>query len=324
MTVKDRLLTALEEHRGDFLSGETLAEALSVSRSAVWKAVKTLTAQGYPIQAVPNRGYRLAVESHLLSPQSLLRYLKAPLLPEVYPSLPSTNQSLKERAEAGAPEGTVIFAETQTQGRGRRGRAFHSPLGGGIYMSLLLRPQFSAREALFITTCGAVAVCRGVEALTGEPASIKWVNDVFCRGLKVCGIATEASMDLESGGLSYAILGIGLNLYPGEAAFPPELAGIAGTVLSEHPQDGSLRARLAARILDEFWAMYPTITQGGFWAEYRARSFLLGQAVHVLRGEEKKKAVVLDLLPDFSLLVQYEDGAQEALSSGEVSVRGGG
>lgn len=321
MKVKDRVLSVLEENRGAYISGEAVAKELSVSRNAVWKAVRQLQESGHAITAVPNRGYLLSQENNVLSPQSIGQYLTSPLNVEVYPELSSTNELLRKQAEAGAPEGTVVFAETQTAGKGRLGRSFHSPPGGSIYMSLLLRPQFTAQESLCITTCAAVAVCKAIEKHTSVECQIKWVNDVFCHGKKVCGISTEASLDLESGGLHYAILGIGLNVFPGKEPLPEELQDVAGTVLSGPIPGLDLRSILAAEILNSFLAEYPNLTEKNYFDAYRTRSFILRKPIYILRGGTREEAVALDLEPDFRLRVQHPDGSVEALSSGEVSVR---
>lgn len=321
MKVRDRVLESLERNRGDYISGEALAKELSVSRNAVWKAVRQLQELGHHISAVPNRGYLLSEENNVLSPQSIGQYLHYPVSVAVYPELSSTNTVLKQRAEEGAPEGTVLLCERQTAGKGRQGRSFYSPSGGGIYMSLLLRPSFSAQDSLCITTCAAVAVCRAIEKHTGVKAEIKWVNDVFCHGKKVCGIATEAALDLESGGLHYAVLGIGLNVFPGKEPLPPELSEIVGTLLPQPLPGQDLRSQLAADILNFFLEAYPSLTDKAYFSDYRDRCFLLGAPIYILRNGAREEAVALDLDPDFRLLVQHPDGRREALSSGEVSVR---
>jgi len=322
MKLKDRVLEALEESRGTYLSGEALAGDLSVSRNAVWKAMRHLQDEGHDITAVPNRGYQLLAGSAILSKQSIARHLGAlAVYPEVFAELPSTNALLRQRAEEGAPEGTLLVTERQTAGRGRFGRVFHSPPGGGIYMSLILRPSFCAQDALSITTTAAVAVCRAIETHCGVKAQIKWVNDVFCHGKKVCGIATEAALDMETGGLHYAILGIGLNLFPSEEPLPPELSEIVGTVLPQAPKSGELRSILIAEIVKNIFAEYPHLSEKRCFEDYRARCFILGQAIHIVRGERREAALALDLAPDFSLRVRYADGREECLSSGEVSIR---
>lgn len=322
MHSKDRVLSVLEQNRGFYISGEALAKELSVSRNAIWKAVRQLQESGHTISAVPNRGYLLSQENNVLSPQSISQHLMAaPLNLEVYPALSSTNTLLKQRAEDGAPEGTVILAETQTSGKGRLGRSFHSPPGGGVYMSLLLRPPFSAQESLCITTCAAVAVCKAIEKHTHVESQIKWVNDVFCHGEKVCGISTEASLDLEGGGLHYAILGIGLNVFPGKEPFPEELRDVAGTVLDGPIPGLDLRSILAAEILNLFLAEYPRLTEKSYFDAYRERSLALGKPIYILRNGTRQEALALELEPDFRLRVRLPDGSIESLSSGEVSVR---
>lgn len=324
MKVKDQVLAALEAGRGTHLSGEALAKQLSVSRNAVWKAVRQLQEEGHDILAVTNRGYQLSEHSGRLSAQGIARHLSGlPIHPEVFASLPSTTTHLKQLAEQGAPEGTLIVAEQQTAGYGRFGRAFHSPPDGGLYMSLLLRPPFSAQDTLCITTCAAVAVCRALEACCAVSPSIKWVNDIFWKGKKICGIGTEGALDFESGGLHYAILGIGINLFPSSVPLPPEIQDIVGTVLDEPPADGGLRNRLLAEIVRQFWTEYPQLLDKRFYDEYCSRCFILGQPIHILRGDKREPAQALSLAPDFSLRVRLSDGREELLSSGEVSIRPG-
>ena len=322
MTVKDRVLDELESNRGTWFSGEALARTLGVSRSAVWKAISQLREAGYPIRAVSNRGYSLEADSAILSAQSIGQYLTVPgLSVEVRPVVTSTNDPLRQMAEAGEPEGKVMVAVEQTAGRGRRGHSFYSPPDSGLYLSLLLRPTLSARDALSLTTCAAAAVSLAIEECAGIDAEIKWVNDVFCRGKKVCGILTEASLDLESGGLQYAIVGIGVNLFPPEGGFPEELADIVGAVFPEKPRGLESRSQLAGSILNHFFSFYERIAETPFFEAYRSRSFLLGREVEILERGQARPAVALDLEPDFSLRVREADGTVRSLSSGEVRVK---
>lgn len=321
MQVKDRVLEALEGHRGTYFSGEALAKELQVSRNAVWKAIRQLRDQGYPIHAVSNRGYSLAPDSAMLSPQSIAPFLTVPgLQVEVQPVVTSTNQVLRQRAEEGAHEGLALVAVTQTAGRGRRDHSFFSPPDSGLYLSFLLRPDLSARDALSLTTCAAASVALAIEECAGVDAKIKWVNDVFCHGKKVCGILTEAALDLETGGLQYAIVGIGVNLFPPKGGFPPELPE-AGAVFPTRPQGLEGRSQLAGSILNHFFSFYPHLKDKPFFADYWRRSLVLGQEITVLEGGQTRTAFALDLERDFSLRVRETDGTIHTLSSGEVRVR---
>ena len=322
MTVQDHLRTLLESNKSVFLSGEEIARRLGVSRNAVWKAIKALQADGYPIQAVPNRGYCLAASSDVLSESGIRQYLTGEaqqLDLKVFDSVDSTNLVLRTLANAGASEGTVVIAAEQSGGRGRKGRSFYSPQGTGVYISLLLKPKIAPDDATLITTTAAVAVCGAVEALSGEEASIKWVNDVFLRGKKVCGILTEGSFDMESGQFEYAILGAGINVFEPAGGFPAEIREIAGSVLLSPAPDAKNRA--IAEYLNRFLPLYRALGSTDTNAEYRKRSFVLGRMVNVLAGEQSTPARALDVDERCRLVVEYEDGRREALSSGEISVK---
>lgn len=320
MTVKEAVLTELLDNRDQILSGEALAASLGVSRSAVWKAIGQLRAEGYRIEAGTNRGYCLT-GGDVLSREGIRSFLTTEGLDiQVYNRVASTNTLLKAWAEDGCPEGTVAVAEEQTAGRGRRGRSFYSPPGSGLYLSILLRPRESAAAALPITTAAAVAAAEAIEALSSRETQIKWVNDVLLEGKKVCGILTEASLDVESGGLNYAIVGIGINALPPAGGFPEELQGIAASVFERFDRP-DLRCRLAAALLDRFFHHYRTLNSDECFAAYRRRCLVLGRRVTVLRGGMAvADAEVLSLERDYSLRVRYDDDTEELLNSGEVSV----
>lgn len=322
MTVQDHLRTLLESNKSVFLSGEEIARRLGVSRNAVWKAIKALQADGYPIQAVPNRGYCLAASSDVLSESGIRQYLTGDaqsLDLRVFDSVDSTNLVLRKLANEGAAEGTVVIAAEQTGGRGRKGRSFYSPQGTGVYVSLLLKPKIAPDDATLITTTAAVAVCSAVEALSGEPASIKWVNDVFMRGKKICGILTEGSFDMESGQFEYAILGTGINVLEPDDGFPAELRDIAGSVLISPAPDA--KNRMIAEYLNRFLPLYRALGSSETNAEYRRRSFVLGRQVNVITEGGATPARAIDVDDHCRLVVEFADGHREALSSGEISVK---
>lgn len=232
-----------------------------------------------------------------------------------YDTVTSTNTLLKEQAEAGAPEGTVMIAKHQTAGRGRLGRSFYSPKDTGLYMSILLRPNLKMEEALLLTTATAVAVSEALEMVTGEQTAIKWVNDIFCHGKKVCGILTEAVPDLETGKLQYAVIGIGVNLMPPKEGFPEELQSIATSVCDSETQEV---ATLAKEILNQLSIYLEQLPEKMFLHAYRQKCFLIGKEVIVL--PDNQQARVLGIDDAVGLIVQLDDGTQKILRTGEVSV----
>ena len=238
-------------------------------------------------------------------------------------SVSSTNTVLKDEAAELFKRGElkkdglrVLISAHQSAGRGRMGRTFKSPKGSGIYLSILMAPDLPAEKAVRITTAAAVAACRAIEECTDERPSIKWVNDIYVRGKKVCGILTEGSADPATGSLNWAVMGIGFNVCEPENGFPEDIQGIAGAI-SESACAG-LKNRLSAAFLKAFriLAAYPYVQ-----VEYKQRSFLIGRNVNVLRAGTSRPAKVLDIDSECRLVVIYEDGTTEALSSGEVSVK---
>ena len=322
MTTKDAILDLLWQNTDTYVSGAALAKTLGVSRTAVWKAIEQLREDGYSIDSVTNKGHRLSSESDVLSESGVWKYLGAEGLKLlVYPSISSTNTVLTSLAEEGAEEGLCLIAGEQTAGRGRRGRSFYSPPNSGIYMSVLLRPALQAVDATSITACAAVAVAEAIESLAPVNAEIKWVNDIYVEGKKVCGILTEASLDCENGQVNYLIVGIGINTRVPDSDFPEELKSIAGSAFGEKPIR-ELRCRLAAGVLDRLMSYYGRLTDREWFEEYRRRSMALGQPINILSpGREPEKAVALDLDRDFALIVRTEDGKLRRLNSGEVSIR---
>jgi len=312
MKTKERLLRFLQNAQGEDVSGEELAEALGVTRAAVWKAVNSLRQEGIAIEAGTNRGYRLVGDAVTAA---AVEALAPGTKVEVVSSVDSTNHRLRELAAAGAAEGTVLIARKQTAGRGRMGRSFYSPQDSGLYFSLLLRPNaLEPGQAASLTAAAAVAMCQAIEAVTGESPRIKWVNDLFLRGKKISGILTEASVDLEGGTLDYAVVGIGLNLTPPEGGFPPELAEIAGAVV-DRAVPGT-RNRIAGTFLRRFFAFYRG--EEGYWEDYRARSLVPGRTVTVFSGGKSRPAQALTVDENCRLVVRYPDGTIQHLSSGEV------
>lgn len=323
MTTKEKILELFESNRDVYFSGEEIAHKLSVSRTAVWKAVKALQNEGYAIDAVTKKGYCLSAETDILSGQGIRKYLRSEITDmEIFveDKVTSTNALMLEKANAGAPEGCIVIANEQSAGRGRVSRSFFSPKDTGIYMSLLLRPEgYSSKQAVRITTMAAVAMSEAIEAVSGEKAEIKWVNDIFVREKKVCGILTEASFNLENGLLEYAVLGIGINIYQPENGFPEEISDIAGAVF--HGNQNDVKNRLVSEFLNRFYGYYTDSCQTDYVEQYRRRSFVIGKEVILTAGNESKAAVVIGIDDECRLLVRHRDGTEDCYSSGEISIR---
>lgn len=322
MNIKQSILKELEENRGQSVSGSYLAGKLNVTRSAIWKAVKSLKNDGYLIDAATNRGYLLRPDSDILSAESIRPLLKGgakDFFLDVRGCVTSTNTIAKALALEGAAHGTAVIASEQTAGRGRLGRSFYSPSGTGVYLSIILRPDLIPQDSLLITTCSAVAAARAIKSIANVRADIKWVNDIFVNDKKVCGILTEASINFESGRLEYAVVGIGVNVTTRD--FPDGLNNIAGPVLDERPSDRPVCSALAAEILNNMSECMSSLTDKQWLEEYRRRSFLIGKEILVLRGNDRIPAAAIGIDDKAGLIVKYSDGSTETLTCGEVSVR---
>lgn len=324
MSLKQSILHILEQNREINISGQDLARQFSVSRAAVWKAINELKKEGYFIQAVPNKGYRIAEGTDLLSAEGIQPHVKQGYASNtimVYKTINSTNEEAKKQLAAGASNGTILVAEEQTSGRGRLGRNFFSPPGTGIYMSVLLRPQMNVSDAVLITTAAAVAVCRAIEKLTTLKPQIKWVNDIFLQGRKVCGILTEAVTDFESGTVESVIVGIGVNFKTPSELFPHELQETAGSLFSPAALSSITRNQLTAEIINHLLDIYQVLHHRDFLQEYKARSMILGQKVSIYQNKQWQTVTALDFDEDGGLIVQTAEGNREILRSGEISLR---
>lgn len=318
-----RILELLRRQEG-FLSGEDIGRELSITRAAVWKGIKKLREEGYEIEAVTNRGYRLTNPETMYNKRELEQGLKTKTMGQsiyFYEETDTTNNRARELALEGAPEGTLVVAEKQTAGRGRRGKVWESPLGTGIWMSLVLRPQIMPAEASVLTLLCGLATAEAIEAETGLSVGIKWPNDILINGKKAVGILTE--MDCEMSEVHFVIPGIGINV--NTASFPPEIADIATSLYLECGKTVS-RRRLVHKVLERMEEHYETFLRtGSFTAmleDYRKHCITLGKEVHVL-GREPFFAEALDITPEGELLVRRADnGKEEVVFSGEVSIRG--
>ncbi len=318
-------MLAILKSEGGYVSGEKISGALGVSRAAVNAAIKSLRDEGYEINSSTNRGYELAAGPNILTSGELLCRLGEARMERVVclDTVDSTNTHLRLLAQNGAPEGQIVVSNCQTGGRGRLGRPFLSPPDVGVYMSVLLRPEGSPAETANITAWTAEAVCGAVEAACGIRPGIKWVNDLILDRRKTAGILTEMSVESESGSVQYVVIGVGVNVNQQEADFPPELRNIAGSLRMASGGEVS-RADLAAEMVRSFDALimdFPNEREGCL-AVYRRDCLTPGNRVLIRRGDTEREAFAEGIGDDFGLVVRYDDGVTETLSSGEVSVRG--
>lgn len=320
--MKSKILLLLEENRDTGISGGQIATQLGVTRAAVWKAVQSLEKEGHLIQAVPGRGYRLREESDVLSREAVSLALETKVLGRnlvVLPQVDSTNTYLKTMAVQGAPEGTVVIAQEQTGGKGRLGRSFSSPPGCGLYMSVLLRPKGKAMESAQLTALAAVAGAEAAQQVSGAPVEIKWVNDLMLGGKKVCGILTEAALELETGGLEYMVVGMGFNAHPLPPDTPPEVLAVAGS-LSQGETRRFTRSALAAAVLQRLEERLAQ-PQGQYLADYRRRSCVVGRQVTIVGEDPPAVYTAVDIDDQACLVVEDSAGSRRSLNSREISVR---
>ncbi len=318
--LKKTIMTELR--KGGRVSGGDIAEKTGFSRTYVWKAVKELRAEGNIIEAAPNRGYRLVESADVIAPETLRKHLCPELKGirvEILDVTDSTNNVATRLANEGCEEWTLVIAREQTAGRGRNGHTFFSPLDTGIYMSVVLRPAIAVSDAVLITAAAAVAVAKALEKICGVKTGIKWVNDVYVDGKKVCGILAEAAIDPGMACLRHAVLGIGVNLLPPKGGFPDEIKDLAASVAEKSAKE--LKSRVVAEILNGLYEYGGCLSYKSYYNDYKKRCFFLGKEVtFVLRGEEKR-AVAADIGESFELIVKTPDGKRLALNSGEISVK---
>ncbi len=231
----------------------------------------------------------------------------------------STNDDLKKAAVNGEKEFSVLIAEKQTKGKGRKGRSFYSPDGTGCYMSILLRPDCSLEESTLLTTMAAAATAEAVEKVTGISARIKWVNDIFIGGRKVAGILTEGSLAKYKKSLDWAVIGIGVNISPPKDGFPDELSEIAGALTKSGGE--KIKNRLIAEIINCLTENYSRLSEKSYIRQYRSRLFFLGQEITVIEGDKSYSATALDIDSMCHLIVSLPDGTRKVLYGGEIGIK---
>ncbi len=325
--IKDNIISILESNKGLFISGEKLANDLNVSRTAIWKAVKSLRNEGYDIYSVSNKGYSLSKETDMLSSKIIKNNMPKysdKFNFKIYKTVESTNIIARYMAVNGAESGTVVLAEEQTNGYGRNGKSFFSPYGTGIYMSIILNLKKEKKlfNSSFITTAAAMAVSKSIEEVSNENTQIKWVNDVFINEKKVCGILTEGAFSFEDGRLDYAVIGIGVNVNFPKNGFPKELDNIAASINLKNDTintQSDMRNILIAKILENLYDYY--FNDVVFYEEYKKRSFLIGKNVSININDKEHIVRVLDIDETFALIIEFQNGKIDRVISGSVNYK---
>jgi len=321
--LKGKLLELLRAHKGKPLSGQDISGQFGVSRTAVWKAIEALRAEGYIISSRPRLGYELAEEPDALGPTGVSSiaassgYLDAGFF---FHQIDSTNSEAKRFAEEHPRQSALFVAEAQTAGRGRLGRQWMSEQGTGLYLSLLIRPDIEPSRASRVTQIAAVAAAEAVEEVTGLETQIKWPNDLVIQGKKVCGILAELSAEMTA--VNYLVVGIGINV--NQTIFPDDIKEKAASlqILAGKRID---RQKLLAEVVSRFGSYLGALNQNealeSMHQIYRLKSATLGKEVRLL-GKQNRTARVIDITKEGELLVVYPDGERDFIHFGEVSVRG--
>ncbi|GAX89763.1 biotin--[acetyl-CoA-carboxylase] ligase [Effusibacillus lacus] len=321
--MKEQILKMLRANQNEYLSGEELCRRFNVSRTAIWKHIKDLQEEGYEIDAVRNKGYRLVSAPDIVTAAEIREGLSTRRLGQhivAVKELDSTNVLAAKLAETGEPDGTLVIADCQTGGKGRRGKAWFSPPGTGIWMSLILRPHLPLAQAPQLTLVAAVAVGQVLSDLAGHRAGIKWPNDILFEDRKCCGILTE--MNMESEEITRVIVGIGINVNQTEIEFPDELRDIATSlrIVAGRPFH---RAKVVQRILERFELLYDQYAEYGSFApireQWKQQSITLGRYVsaHTPRGLLTGLAVDID---EMGALVLETDSGRQKVYSADIQV----
>ena len=323
MTTDAKILSALRRAAAGVSGGE-LAQDLGISRAAIWARIEELRALGYDIEASPHQGYRLLKSPDLLHADDLISRLEGVSVIgrdiQVFQQTTSTSDVVDRLARDGVREGAVVFAESQTKGRGRLGRPWWSAERKGLWFSLLLRPALAPQATTQLVVAAATALRRALHLHLGCQPDIKWPNDILVHGKKVAGILTELSAELDH--VKYVIIGIGLNVNQSAAEFPADLRALASSLLVETGTPIH-RPELAAAILKELDRDYARIGAGQFAAiaeEWQEQCVTLGRNVRITVGNRTIQGRAEALDGEGALLLRTQHGRLERIVGGDVSL----
>lgn len=322
--MRAQILHYLRKHAPEPVSGEDISVKLGVSRTAVWKHIQALKAEGYEIVSVAKKGYILKSTPDVLSPEELVAHMRTEWVGhniEYVKTVDSTNEKAKKLAAEGCPDGTVVVSEEQTGGKGRLSRGWFSPAGRGIWCSVIFKPPFLPQEASKCTLLAAVAVIKALNKHKGVNATIKWPNDILLDGKKLVGILTE--MSAEFGHINYIVIGTGINTDIPRSLLPEDLKDLAVSV-ADVAEDKVNRAEIMADYLFNLEELYTKAVNEGFACildEWRKYAGTIGQEVKVMAPEETYYGTAIDIDHEGMLLVERSDGTVAKVIAGDVSIR---
>ena len=321
--MKEEILRLLRSADG-YISGQELCNRFGVSRTAVWKAINQLKEAGYEIEAQQNKGYRLMAAPDLMTEAEIKSLLHTDWVAKevlYFDTIDSTNTKAQELAEKGYPSGTLVVADKQESGKGRRGRSWVSPSGTGIFMTLMIKPDINPNNASMLTLVAALAVAKAITSVTGEEAMIKWPNDIVVNGKKVCGILTEMNAQFDY--INHIVVGIGINVH--NESFSEEISQMASSLMIEAGGKRFHRAQIIAETMSYFEQYYDTFLKtqdlSALVREYDKLLVNRNKSLRVLDPKEPFDGKAMGITPKGELIVDTWE-SRKLVSSGEVSVRG--
>lgn len=321
--MKEEILRLLRSADG-YISGQELCNRFGVSRTAVWKAINQLKEAGYEIEAQQNKGYRLMAAPDLMTEAEIKSLMHTEWVAKevlYFDTIDSTNTKAQELAEKGYPSGTLVVADKQESGKGRRGRSWVSPSGTGIFMTLMIKPDINPNNASMLTLVAALAVAKSITSVTGEEAMIKWPNDIVVNSKKVCGILTEMNAQFDY--INHIVVGIGINVH--NESFPEEISQMASSLMIEAGGKRFHRAQIIAETMSYFEQYYDTFLKtqdlSALVREYDELLVNRNKSVRVLDPKEPFDGKAMGITPKGELIVDTWE-SRKLVSSGEVSVRG--
>ena len=328
MSTKDQLLTCLKEGKGNWISGEFLGERLNISRTAIWKHICTLKQDGYVIESSRKKGYLLRDIPDFLLESEIRENLKTRVFGKndiyYFKTTDSTNIMAENFANAGAPEGAIVVAEFQTQGKGRKGRSWFSPAGKGIYVSFILRPRISPNEAPKLTLMASVAIAEAILACAPVDVVIKWPNDILIGGKKVAGILTEIKAEMDK--IHHVVIGVGINVNTPSESFPLDIRDIATSLLKETGRTFS-RTVMLKTCLEFLEKQYEIFEMHGFdniLDRWKQLANMAGRKITVDVLDKSYTGTVEDVSEDGYLIIRDQEGDIKRIVSGDVFLLGNG